>query len=83
MRFEPGDRVQTRTQAAKGHTRLPNYLQRRVGRIVNFIGEYPFADDRARNAATARNEALYTVEFNEGGHTVRADLFEPYLEAIQ
>jgi hypothetical protein len=82
MPFEPGERVRTRAQASDGHTRLPKYLQRREGCIVQFLGDYPFADDRARNAATARDEALYTVEFNEGSHTVRADLFEPYLEAI-
>jgi hypothetical protein len=82
MPFELGARVRTRAQVLEGHTRLPKYLERRDGCIVRSLGAYPFADERARNASTSRKEALYTVEFSEGAHTVRADLFEPYLEAM-
>jgi hypothetical protein len=81
MAFEIGQRVRTRAQAPQGHTRLPKYLERREGRVVDILGNYPFADDRARNALNARNQALYTIEFEQGEHAVRADLFEEYLEA--
>lgn len=82
MAFEPHQAVRTRAQSEDGHTRLPKYLQHRNGRIVNVVGRYPFADDRARGR-NGRDEVLYTVEFDEGTHAVRADLFEPYLEAAE
>jgi hypothetical protein len=69
-------------QIPTGHTRLPKYLQQRYGTIVQRLGEFPFADDRAKNASGVPNEALYSVEFQLSGHTVRADLFESYLEAM-
>lgn len=83
MAFEMDQRVRTRAQNPNGHTRLPKYLERREGRIVARLGAYPFPDDRARDAATTHNEVLYTVEFGEADHAVCADLFEPYLEAVE
>lgn len=81
MSFEIGAQVRTRAQTPEGHTRLPKYLERRSGRIVHALGVFPFPDDRVRQSSRA--EALYTVEFIEDGHAVRADLFEPYLEAAE
>jgi hypothetical protein len=81
MGFEIGHRVRSRAQVSRGHTRLPSYLQCREGCVVGVLGAYPFPDDRAHNSTNARTEALYTVEFQLGDHAVRADLFEPYLEA--
>jgi nitrile hydratase subunit beta len=81
MMFDIGQRVRTRAQNAQGHTRLPKYLECREGRIVARLGEYPFADERARDPSVARSETLYTVEFEQNAHAVRADLFESYLEA--
>ena len=77
--FEAGERVRTRRQRADGHTRLPSYLQLRSGRIVHVLGSFRFADEAARGA-NAREEMLYTVEFENNGSLVRADLFESYLE---
>lgn len=81
MSFEIGAQVRTRAQAPDGHTRLPKYLELRTGRVVHALGAFPFPDDRVRQSS--RSEALYTVEFIEDGHVVRADLFEPYLERAQ
>ena len=78
--LEVGTRVRTREQHAGGHTRLPAYLQNRSGRIIRVLGRFRFADEAAHRGAAARQEPLYTVQFAYGGHTVCADLFEPYLE---
>jgi hypothetical protein len=82
MTYEIGQRIRTRPQKADGHTRLPKYLERRDGLIVQKVGAFPFSDDRAENPSSIRNETLYTVEFEQGTHRVRADLFESYLEAL-
>jgi hypothetical protein len=79
--FENGARVRTRKRRAGGHTRLPGYLQQRSGRVVCVLGSFRFADDAARLGMGARDQMLYTVEFQLDGHRVRADLFESYLEA--
>jgi nitrile hydratase len=47
-RFGVGDCVRTRAASLEGHTRLPRYLERRRGRIESVHGEYPLADERAR-----------------------------------
>jgi hypothetical protein len=80
--FEIGSRVRTRAKRGEGHTRLPAYLQLRDGRIVAVLGRFRFADEGAVRGTQARDEMLYTVEFGGPEHTVRADLFEPYLEAM-
>lgn len=81
MPFEAGARVRTREQRATGHTRLPRYLARRSGRVVAVLGEFRFADEAAVRGQQATAQMLYTVEFAQNGHTVRADLFESYLES--
>lgn len=81
--FEPGERVRTRAQRPTGHTRLPRYLQERSGRIVCVLGRFRFADDAAVRGAQAAEQTLYTVEFDERGHSIHADLFESYLESEQ
>ncbi len=80
MSFEIGERIRTCAQNPNGHTRLPKYLERREGRIVQKVGVFPFSDARATDPSSTRNETLYTVEFEHGACRVRADLFEPYLE---
>jgi hypothetical protein len=81
MIFDAGVRVRTRAQTPNGHTRLPKYLAGREGRIVQNLGTFAFPDDVIRNIV--RNVTLYTVEFADGDLVVRADLFEPYLEACE
>lgn len=81
MPFEAGARVRTREQRPDGHTRLPHYLAQRTGRVVAILGDFRFADDAAEHGDKAPRQTLYTVEFDNGGHTVHADLFESYLES--
>lgn len=79
--FDVGARVRTREKRPQGHTRLPGYLQRRSGCVVRVLGRFRFADEAASTGAGAAQQMLYTVEFDEDGHRVCADLFEAYLEA--
>jgi nitrile hydratase subunit beta len=91
MGFEVGAIVRARAQRYEGHTRLPGYLQRCSGVIERVLGEFPLADDRAAGRPDAPKRCLYTVRFaaNEvwsdapRGDTLRADLFEDYLEAVE
>lgn len=89
-RFSPGDSVWTRKVIPDGHTRLPQYLAGRRGRVESVLGVFPLADDRARGASlqNAVRETLYTVVF-EGREVwqegtaeplaVSADLWDSYL----
>jgi hypothetical protein len=79
--FEVGAWVCTRAKRVDGHTRLPRYLERRKGRVVRVLGSFRFADTAAKTGAQAAEQMLYTVQFDDGGHAVCADLFESYLEA--
>jgi hypothetical protein len=63
-----------------GSRGLPRYLQQRDGRIVAVLGRFRFADEAAERGTDARDEILYTVEFGAHEYSVRADLFESYLE---
>jgi hypothetical protein len=77
--FEVGERVRTRGKSS-GHTRLPHYLEQRSGRVVRVLGRFRFADEAAVRGFEAVEQSLFTVEFDAGGHSVCADLFESYLE---
>ncbi len=72
-----------------GHTRLPQYLARRRGRIESVHGPFPLADESARGAANATKSTLYTVVFDGrevwGARantplSIAADLWDAYLE---
>jgi Nitrile hydratase beta subunit len=78
--FDVGARVRTRGKRAHGHTRLPKYLEHRSGRVIRVLGAFRFADDAARLGVNAPEQMLYTVQFEDDGHSVNADLFESYLE---
>jgi hypothetical protein len=88
--FAIGSRVRTRTQRTGGHTRLPGYLQAKPGTIVHRLGAFPFPDERAVDPQHFHESELYTVEFATRDvwpeidyGTVRADLFEEYLELLK
>ncbi len=79
--FDVGARVHTRERRRDGHTRLPKYLERRRGQVIRVLGSFRFADDASALGTSAREETLYTVQFENGGHDICADLFESYLES--
>jgi nitrile hydratase len=70
-RFKVGDRVRTRDAPNPvGHTRLPRYVQGKVGTVTLTHGAHVFADVNATGAGEAP-QWLYTVRF--AAH----DLFGP------
>lgn len=97
-RFEVGDRVRVRPKRTDGgHTRLPGYVEGKVGTVVLANGGWIYPDTHAHGRGLDP-QWVYVVEFaatdlwptvesgtdesHAGGrpHTVRIDLFEPYLE---
>lgn len=89
MRFRERDGVRTRIITTGEHLRLPRYLQGRRGIVERALGDFPFPGERANGNPNARREMLYTVCFSradvfgirEAG-SIRADLFESYLEPV-
>jgi nitrile hydratase len=87
-RFAPGDRVRTRRLKVSHHTRLPGYVQGRVGSIERVHGTHVFADPHAHGLGE-QPQWLYTVVFDAGqlwpgsrpgSHSVSVDAWQPYLE---
>lgn len=66
--FTSGDRVMVSPNAPPGHTRLPQYVRGRAGRVIAFHGAHGVPEDNVKNVKTF--EPLYTVAFALG------DLFE-------
>jgi nitrile hydratase len=88
-RFKAGDRVRARNINPEGHTRLPRYLRGHAGSIAAVHGAHVFPDSRAAGKGEDP-QWLYTVAFDAGevwgerarsGDSIRADLWESYLEA--
>jgi nitrile hydratase subunit beta len=88
-RFKAGDRVRARNMHPEGHTRLPRYLRGHAGSIVAIHGAHVFPDARAAGQGEDP-QWLYAVAFDarevwgeraRPGDSIRADLWEPYLDA--
>jgi nitrile hydratase len=86
-RFERGDRVRLRREAADHHTRLPGYARGRCGVIDRVLGVHVFADAHAQGLGE-QPEWLYTVALDgselwgagTAGLVVSIDAWQPYLE---
>jgi len=87
-RFARGERVRTRSGAVEHHTRLPGYVQGKVGTIEHLHGMHVFADAHAQGLGE-QPQWLYTVVFDgaalwgaeaEPGLSVSVDAWESYLE---
>lgn len=68
--FASGDGVQVSLNAPSGHTRLPQYVRGRDGRVIAYHGAHGVPEDNVKNVKTF--EPLYTVAFALG------DLFEEH-----
>jgi nitrile hydratase subunit beta len=88
-RFAAGQRVRTRAGHADHHTRLPGYVQGKLGTIERLHGMHVFADAHAQGLGE-QPQWLYTVVFDgvdlwgagaEPGLRVSVDAWESYLEA--
>jgi len=87
-RFAVGQRVRTRPGHVEHHTRLPGYVQGKVGTIEHLHGMHVFADAHAQGLGE-QPQWLYTVVFDgstlwgagaEPGISVSVDAWESYLE---
>ena len=78
-RYVVGERVLTRAMPVDHHTRMPAYLRGRTGTIERVLGAHVFADSHARGLGEDP-QWLYTVVFDEPGHRVSFDAWQPYLE---
>jgi len=68
--FASGDHVVVSAIAPTGHTRLPQYVRGRIGRVVSYHGAHGVPEDNVKNIKTF--EPLYTVAFAVG------DLFDEH-----
>src|SRR5262245_19275684 len=60
-KFAPGDSVVTVRNGASGHTRLPQYVRGRTGRVEHYHGAHVLPDRNIDGEGYA--EPLYTVSF--------------------
>jgi nitrile hydratase len=88
--FRVGDRVRVRNMHPSGHTRAARYVRGKEGVVTQVYDAFVLPDSNAKDEG--ENPArVYNVEFtstelwgadeDRGHHTVRFDLFEPYIEA--
>ena len=95
-KFNLGETVSVRssngnTRVEKGHTRLPDYVKGRSGKVIAYHGSHVLPDANAHFLGESP-EALYSVEFKSQDlwdkcehveDTVVVDLWESYLEKFK
>ena len=95
-KFNLGETVSVRTnnsntKVEKGHTRLPDYVKGRSGKVIAYHGSHVLPDANAHFLGESP-EALYSVEFKSQDlwdkfehveDTVVVDLWESYLEKFK
>jgi nitrile hydratase len=86
-RFVDGERVRVRNAVTDGHTRVPRYLRRQIGRVERVAFAWPNPGESAATGTYGEPESVYTVAFaasdlfgSGADHTVTADLSEGDLE---
>jgi hypothetical protein len=94
-RFQVGDTVQVRSQATLSHSRVPSYIQGRIGVVERVLAAFVIPEDDAwgRLWERGRSETLYRVQFQQietwsDYHGVATDtneieVFENWLEPIR
>ena len=95
-KFNLGETVSVRTnnsntKVEKGHTRLPDYVKGRSGKVIAYHGSHVLPDANAHFLGESP-EALYSVEFKSQDlwdkcehvkDTVVVDLWESYIEKFK
>ena len=95
-KFNLGETVSVRTENSntkveKGHTRLPDYVKGRSGKVIAYHGSHVLPDANAHFLGESP-EALYSVEFKSQDlwdkfehieDSVVVDLWESYLEKFK
>ncbi|UWQ16797.1 SH3-like domain-containing protein [Jannaschia sp. M317] len=64
-RFRPGDPVQVLALGKSGHVRIPHYVRRQIGRVVEYCGTYLNPEDLAIGNTSGRAVDLYRVAFSQ------------------
>jgi nitrile hydratase len=87
--FQAGDRVRVRNINPPGHTRCARYLRGKEGVVERVYDAFVFPDTNAHEQGE-NPQPVYNVEFDAAEvwgpgqdgerHTIRFDLWEPYLE---
>ncbi len=90
--FAVGERVRVKALYPPGHCRTPFYTRGRVGTVLGVADHQPNPEELAYGRTGLPLLALYRVRFARAelwpdepampGDAVVADLFEPWLEAI-
>lgn len=62
-RFSPGDQVRVRALGKAGHVRVPHYIRRHVGEVIQFCGRYLNPEDLAVGNTGGHAIDLYRVSF--------------------
>src|SRR5262245_50342994 len=86
-RFQVGDLVRVANPVTAGHTRVPRYLRRHVGRVERVAFAWPAPGESAASGTYGEPELVYTIAFPASelfgpaaDHTVTADLGDSDLE---
>ncbi|HZU72296.1 MAG TPA: SH3-like domain-containing protein [Acidimicrobiales bacterium] len=86
-RFAAGDAVRVANPVTPGHTRVPRYLRRAVGRVEKVALAWPNPTSSAASGTYGEAELVYTIAFAgadlfgpPADHVVTADLGESELE---
>jgi nitrile hydratase len=86
-RFQPGELVRVGNPVTSGHTRVPRYLRRQVGRVERVAFAWPNPGESAETGVYGQPELVYTVAFAaadlfgaSADHSLTADLGESDLE---
>lgn len=64
-RFSVGDRVQVLDLGKVGHVRIPHYIRRHVGEVVEYCGTYLNPEDLAVGITSGRAVDLFRVAFSQ------------------
>jgi nitrile hydratase subunit beta len=90
-RFKAGERVRVRNINPTGHTRCARYLRGKEGVVERVYDAFVFPDTNAKEEGE-NPQPVYNVRFDAAEvwgpardrehHTLRFDLWEPYLEAV-
>ena len=64
-RFATGDAVQVLDLGKAGHVRIPHYVRRHVGKVVQFCGRYLNPEDLAVGNTAGPVIPLYRVAFRQ------------------
>ena len=83
MTYEIGQRVHISSRRHEGHHRTPGHVKGKTGTVERLHGAFRDPETRAYGSSGLPERRLYHVSLDgTGGHSVYADVFEHWLEAV-